>query len=487
MKKLEMLPLGQIIPNSYNPNDMSEESFEELKKEIEHRGSPSKPIVVRKTDEQHYTIVDGEHEFTAVKELGYTEVLCEIVDIDETESMRQTYKRNLGGENNKVKLGKMFQDVLKKNGWTQRELAKEFNIGKDFVGNSILYAEAAENAVSDSATISKLSIRQLHAYMAFPPEIRDKWITAGADIDILSGNARKIKGLQRVFDAGLTDLIDGSTSQGFMDSIGPAILFVDEEAALCVGKDEAFRGKLREYMKSCAEHSRRFASIFGLIYDQKKNQFFITSQEFAGVIEHCQRDAKARGSLYYCYEENVKPALIEVLQGKGIVINPNDLSSSWDQMKREIKEKAIDCIKNSSLSVRCKWALYKIQSSEKGPHVHEAIIETIKEMKEIYKSEDSSPTVLSVEHRFDRHIQIIEEREAIRQIPEEQLVDRIIGNMELYADDTENYKRLAEILNKLTLSEKQLLERITSKFKGWDEIMKSAISGLQKAGLYKGR
>ncbi len=99
--------IKNIKPNDYNPNEMSEVEFAELVLEVKHLSKPPKPIVLRKKGEL-FEIVDGEHSYRALKELGHKELQqswFEIVEYDDIEARRQTYKRNLGGTNNPVKLG----------------------------------------------------------------------------------------------------------------------------------------------------------------------------------------------------------------------------------------------------------------------------------------------------------------------------------------------------------------------------------------------
>ena len=111
--QLEHISIGQLIPNRYNPNRMSEEEFAEYVTEVEHLGHLSKPIVVRRLDNGRFEIVDGEHGWRAAKKLGFDEVLCEVLeDVDDFEAMRQTFKRNRGGRDNPVLLGRMFQEML---------------------------------------------------------------------------------------------------------------------------------------------------------------------------------------------------------------------------------------------------------------------------------------------------------------------------------------------------------------------------------------
>ena len=113
--KLESILISDIVPNGYNPNRMSNEEFDEYVTEVKHVGQLSKPIVVRRLNDGKFEIIDGEHGWRAAKKLGFDEVLCEnLGDVDDLEARRQTYKRNRGGQDNPVLLGRMFREMLNK-------------------------------------------------------------------------------------------------------------------------------------------------------------------------------------------------------------------------------------------------------------------------------------------------------------------------------------------------------------------------------------
>src|SRR5262245_41204574 len=79
------LPVSSIQVNDYNPNEMTPDQQAELEKEIAHLGRLPKPVVVRRTGEDTYLVIDGEHSLRAAVKLGHTEVPCEVVEADDFE------------------------------------------------------------------------------------------------------------------------------------------------------------------------------------------------------------------------------------------------------------------------------------------------------------------------------------------------------------------------------------------------------------------
>src|SRR5262245_31921214 len=105
---LRLIPTDSLRPNSYNPNRMEPDEFQELLTEVNHLGRLPKPVVVRPNGEG-YLIVDGEHGWRAAKAAGLPSVPCEVIDADDFEAMRQTYKRNQHGTHHPALLGRMFE------------------------------------------------------------------------------------------------------------------------------------------------------------------------------------------------------------------------------------------------------------------------------------------------------------------------------------------------------------------------------------------
>ncbi len=183
------IPLNNIKPNSYNPNEMTSEQFEELVKEVKHLGKPPKPIILRNKGE-FFEIVDGEHSYRALRELNYQELQeswYEIVDYDDIEAKRQTYKRNLGGTNNPVKLGQMFAKTLQESGMSNRQLAEKWGISEGTIRNYLFYASASKLR-NDYANLAKLNKKQVKLYLniaEYAKPVADYWLTCGAIEDAL--------------------------------------------------------------------------------------------------------------------------------------------------------------------------------------------------------------------------------------------------------------------------------------------------------------
>jgi len=169
---------------------MSQAKFQEYVAEVKHLGRPSKPVIARPIGDDQYEIVDGEHAWRAAKEAGLNEISCEIDDLDDFEAARQCYKRNRGGKDNPVKLGRMFLQMKKHRKLSNRKLAVEINVPESTIRTRINYAKAADlrsgyaKAKGDKE-IAQLKVLQVDMYLHLADEMRNVWLDAGADIGAL--------------------------------------------------------------------------------------------------------------------------------------------------------------------------------------------------------------------------------------------------------------------------------------------------------------
>jgi hypothetical protein len=115
----KVVPIDSIKPNLYNPNSMRDSIYKFLKKSIKKRGFLD-PVVVNKNG----IIIDGEHRWKALKELGSTEVEVKVLDISDEECKAETINLNLTkGTFDIEKLGQILleldslwgKEVLKEN------------------------------------------------------------------------------------------------------------------------------------------------------------------------------------------------------------------------------------------------------------------------------------------------------------------------------------------------------------------------------------
>jgi len=121
------IPLGDIEPEPSNPNEMSDEILEALKDDIRRRGFVQ-PILVRPVGEG-YRIIDGEHRWRVMGELGAAVIPSVVVNDDETDArVRMLTMNRLRGEFVPVRLAHLLADLAKR--VDPGEIGKRLGMGK---------------------------------------------------------------------------------------------------------------------------------------------------------------------------------------------------------------------------------------------------------------------------------------------------------------------------------------------------------------------
>lgn len=92
------IKIADLVPNTYNPRKLFKSaSMEELKNSIEQHGL-IEPLVIRKKG-QKYEVVAGMRRYYALKELGTTEVECNILELNDTEAIDISFLENIQRDN----------------------------------------------------------------------------------------------------------------------------------------------------------------------------------------------------------------------------------------------------------------------------------------------------------------------------------------------------------------------------------------------------
>jgi hypothetical protein len=129
----QIVPIDSIHPNSWNVNVMKASVYSFLKRSIKKVGFVQ-PIVITKDN----VIIDGEHRWKAIKELGFTEVEVKVLDMTEDEAKASTINFNMTkGVLDSDKLGRMLHDM-------------EMGMGKDALQEMlVLEKKQIEKAIRD--------------------------------------------------------------------------------------------------------------------------------------------------------------------------------------------------------------------------------------------------------------------------------------------------------------------------------------------------
>jgi ParB-like chromosome segregation protein Spo0J len=245
--ELQYLPVDQLVPNPWNPNRFTDEQRAELREEVRRAGRLPKPVLVRPLNDGRFEIVDGQHGWEAARDEGLAKVPCEVVVLTDFEAKRETYVRNQHGTLDRLFTGRLLQGLAEEvrknaNGATvsQRRIAKELNIDEATLRNHMLYPQAVEmrRAYAPEGadeTITNLSIERVRKYLELPPNRRDEWLDAGAQLDQAAAILAEAGTKSRRSKSGATA---GSTA--------PAAGAADGDQPHATGEEDAARGEDEE-------------------------------------------------------------------------------------------------------------------------------------------------------------------------------------------------------------------------------------------------
>ncbi len=109
--KIVHLPVGELRPNPWNPNRVAPEMMHKLREYLRKEGLVQ-PLVVRRMPD-HFQLLGGFHRWKICsEELGYAEVPCVVVDVDDKRAKLLTVNLNeLSGDPVPALLAELIHDL----------------------------------------------------------------------------------------------------------------------------------------------------------------------------------------------------------------------------------------------------------------------------------------------------------------------------------------------------------------------------------------
>lgn len=113
IKKLLIVNISEVRPNTWNPKDKGTEEYLKVKKSVQSNGQ-TQPVIVRQVKGiDGYEIVDGEQRFTACSELGHEKVLIYNEGyIDDKKAKELTIWYQTQVPFNEVELASVIKDLV---------------------------------------------------------------------------------------------------------------------------------------------------------------------------------------------------------------------------------------------------------------------------------------------------------------------------------------------------------------------------------------
>ena len=157
------LPVAEIEPNRYQPRSIfNEEKISELAQTI-HTHGMIQPIIVRKTEDEHYEIIAGERRWRAVQSLDWEYIPGIIRDMNETETASVALIENLQREElTVIEEATAYAKLIEMHELTQEALAQRLGKNQSTIANKLRLLKLPE-AVQDALLNKKITERHARA------------------------------------------------------------------------------------------------------------------------------------------------------------------------------------------------------------------------------------------------------------------------------------------------------------------------------------
>lgn len=136
------LPVDSLDPDPENPNRVDAKLMEALRRDIAERGFVQ-PVVVRPGKKGRWRIIDGEHRWTVLKDVGEETVPCVIDEADDDQArMRLLTMNKLRGKMDPQRLARVLRGLAEN--MTEAELRDRLGMVEEEYDSSIKVPDETE-------------------------------------------------------------------------------------------------------------------------------------------------------------------------------------------------------------------------------------------------------------------------------------------------------------------------------------------------------
>ena len=135
VSRVEWVDADNVFANSYNPNKVAPPEMKLLQLSIESDGY-TQPIVVWKTDDNKYEVIDGFHRHLVGKKIGMSKLPVVVINKDRLERcdrISSTIRHNRARGKHIVSAMSDIVIELKKRNWSNERIGKELGMDSDEV------------------------------------------------------------------------------------------------------------------------------------------------------------------------------------------------------------------------------------------------------------------------------------------------------------------------------------------------------------------
>ncbi|MCA9074735.1 MAG: ParB/RepB/Spo0J family partition protein [Planctomycetaceae bacterium] len=165
-KDVAEIPLDQIIVDPQHREQFDESEIQSLADDLNAHGLIQAIVVRWDSPRRKYVIIAGERRYRAAQRAGWSRIECkekpenitpgEIAEIQLSENFARKHL-------NPIELAKAFQDVINKNNWTARDLAKRLGVNETTVTRQLRFLKLPDDIQQSiiAGKITKTAAREI--------------------------------------------------------------------------------------------------------------------------------------------------------------------------------------------------------------------------------------------------------------------------------------------------------------------------------------
>lgn len=163
ISQVDLVDVDLLMPNEYNPNQMTPEQFQVLVDDIKENGFVAQPIVIN----NHNEIINGEHRWKAAKLLGYEHVpIVRFNPVDEDHQKILTIGWNTKhGEFNPTKLAQIILDLNQRH--TLEELSSKLGFSQEQLSDKLAISGVTQEFMDNIKKQAEERQKELPVYISF--------------------------------------------------------------------------------------------------------------------------------------------------------------------------------------------------------------------------------------------------------------------------------------------------------------------------------
>ncbi len=148
--KTNKLPLGEIIPNKYQPRkNFDEENLNDLSNSIKERGV-IQPIIVRKSnlDNSKYEIIAGERRWLAARKAGLHDIPAVVTEADDLKSLEFAIVENVQRHDlNPLEEAQGYKRLIDEFSYDQEKVSRFIGKSRSYITNSLRLLNLPHNVL----------------------------------------------------------------------------------------------------------------------------------------------------------------------------------------------------------------------------------------------------------------------------------------------------------------------------------------------------